>query len=82
MERCDDGAWRFINARGESQHGCAPGDTQPLGDWRQLPAEHAERGIQIDPKTATTGWRGERMDYGVATESLRFGAAADRRPAR
>ena len=34
MERCDDGAWRFTNARGESLHGCAPGHTQPLADWR------------------------------------------------
>ncbi len=41
----DKGAWRFFNARGESLHGCAPGHTQPLADWRQLPAEHAERGI-------------------------------------
>jgi len=80
MERCDDGAWRFFNVRGESLYGCAPGHTQPLGDWRKLPAEHAERGVHIDPHTATTGWRGERMDYGVAIDSLRFRAAAEQRP--
>jgi len=79
MERCDDGAWRFFNARGESLYGCAPGHTQPLADWRRLPAEHAECGIHIDAKTATTGWRGERMDYGVAIDSLRYRSAAEQR---
>ncbi len=82
MERCDDGAWRFTNARGESLHGCAPGHTQPLADWRQLPAEHAERGIKIDPNTAATGWRGERMDYSVAIDSLLYRSAADKRVER
>jgi hypothetical protein len=80
MARCDDGAWRFTNARGESLHGCSPGHTQPLADWRQLPAEHTERGIHIDPYTATTGWRGERMDYGIAIDSLRFRSAAEQHP--
>jgi hypothetical protein len=100
MERCDDGAWRFINARGEALYGCAPnhtysytpsqtpshapsqtssqtnGDKQPRADWRRLPAEHAERGIHITANTAATRWRGERMDYGIAIDSLRFRAAA------
>jgi len=79
MQRCDDGAWRFTNANGESLHACAPGHTQPLADWRDLAAAHAERGIHIDPGTATTGWRGERMDYSVAIDSLRFRTAADKR---
>jgi hypothetical protein len=79
MQRCDDGAWRFVNARGESLYGCAPGHTQPLADWRQLPAAHAERGIRIDSNTATTGWRGERMDYGIAIDSLLFRSAVDAR---
>lgn len=76
IERCDDGALRFTNARGESLHACAPGRSQPLADWRQVPAERAERGIHIDAHTATTGWRGERMDCGVAIDSLRFRSAA------
>jgi hypothetical protein len=72
MQRCDDGAWRFFNARGESLYGCAPGYTRPLADWRRLPAQHVELGVHIDSHTAITGWRGERMDYGVAIDSLRF----------
>jgi hypothetical protein len=40
---------------------------------------HAERGIRIDSNTATTGRRGERMDYGIAIDSLLFRAAADAR---
>ena len=82
MERCDDGAWRFFNARGESLYGCAPGHTRPFADWRRLPAEHAERGIQINASTAATGWRGERMDYGVTIDSLRFRSAAGKRVER
>jgi hypothetical protein len=78
MERCDDGAWRFYDARGQLRYGLAPGHTQPLADWRRLPAEHAGRGIRIDANTATTGWRGERMDYGVAIDSLLFRSAACR----
>jgi hypothetical protein len=79
MERCDDGAWRFYNAKGESLYGCAPGRTQPLADWRRLPAEHAERGIHIDANTAATGWRGERMHYGVAVDSLLFRSMTEQR---
>ena len=82
MQRCDDGAWRFTNARGESLHGCAPGHTQPLSDWRDLPAAHEKSGIKIDSGTATPGWRGERMDYGIAIDSLLFRSAADKRVER
>jgi hypothetical protein len=70
IDRCDDGAWRFSNKHGESMFACAPGHSQPLGDWRQLPVEHAARGIVIDAGTAATRWRGERMDYGIAIDSL------------
>ena len=82
MERCDDGAWRFFNARGDSLYGCAPGHTRPFADWRKLAVEHAERGVHIDANTAATGWRGERMDYGIAIDSLRFRSAADKRVER
>ena len=58
------------------------GTTQPFADWRKLPVEHAERGIHIDANTAATGWRGERMDYGIAIDSLLFRSAADKRVER
>lgn len=70
VERLDDGAWRFTNARGESREACAPGRTLPFGDGSQLVADHRERGLAIDPRTAATRWRGERMDYGLAVEVL------------
>jgi hypothetical protein len=41
-----------------------------LGDWRQLVAAHHERAIEIDARTATTRWRGEGMDYGLAIDVL------------
>jgi len=72
VERCDDGAWRFFNARGESLYSCAPGHTLPFGDWTQLASAHAACGIHIDARTGATGWRGERMDYGVAIDALLY----------
>jgi hypothetical protein len=35
-----------------------------------LPAVHDQQGIDIDKNTATTRWRGEKMDYGLAIEVL------------
>jgi hypothetical protein len=49
--------------------GVAPNHTQPLGDWKRLPAIHQERGIHINASTAATRWTGERMDYGLATDA-------------
>jgi hypothetical protein len=72
IERCDDGAWRFIRKSGESVYACAPNHTQPFKDWTELAAKNAERGIHIDANTAATRWRGESMDYGIAVESLLY----------
>jgi hypothetical protein len=66
----DDGALRFLKPNGQSLDSVAPGHSQPLGDWTQLPAQHAHRRIQIDAKTAVTKWTGEAMDYGWAVEGL------------
>jgi hypothetical protein len=70
IERLDDGAWRFTNARGESREACAPGRTLPFGDWSQLVEDHRAQGLAIDARTAATRWRGERMDHGLAIEVL------------
>jgi hypothetical protein len=35
-----------------------------------LPAAHDHEGIHIDKNTATTRWRGEKMDYGLAIDVL------------
>jgi Domain of unknown function (DUF222)/HNH endonuclease len=66
----DDGALRFVRPNGESFDSVAPDHTRPLSDWRQLPERHEQEGIHIDKKTATTRWRGETMDYGLAIEVL------------
>jgi hypothetical protein len=70
IERLDDGAWRFVKRSGEALHSCAPGCTQPFGDWTRLPAAHLEQGLHIDANTAATRWRGERMDHGLAIDLL------------
>jgi Domain of unknown function (DUF222)/HNH endonuclease len=59
IEMLDDGALRFVKQNGTAIDGVAPGCTQPLGDWRKLPAG-----------TAVNRWTGERMDYGLAVEVL------------
>ena len=41
IERLDDGALRFVKPNGAAIDSVAPGFTQPLGDWRQLPAASA-----------------------------------------
>ena len=60
IEILDDGALRFVRPDGVSVDNVAPGFTQPLGDWRKLPA--AARAVSV--------WRGERMDYGLAVEVM------------
>ncbi len=59
IEVLDDGALRFVMPNGAAVDSVAPGCTQPLGDWKQLPAGKAE-----------WRWKGERMDCGLAVEVL------------
>jgi hypothetical protein len=60
IERLDDGALRFVRPNGRTIDSVAPGCTQPLGDWTQLPAA-------TEPLAK---WRGDRMDYGLGVEVL------------
>jgi hypothetical protein len=66
----DDGALRFLKPDGQSFDSVAPDHTRPLLDWRRLSETHQQRGTYIDARTATTLWRGEVMDYGLAVEVL------------
>jgi hypothetical protein len=70
IQQLDDGALRFLKPDGGSFDSVAPDHTQPLGDWRQLPAIHDQLGIRIDANTAATRWAGEKMDYGLGIEVL------------
>jgi hypothetical protein len=70
IQRLDDSAVRFLRPDGQSFDSVAPDHTRPLCDWQQLPAVHDQQGIRIDKTTATTRWRGEKMDYGLAIEVL------------
>ena len=65
IQQLDDGALRFLKHNGESFESVAADHTQPLGDWRQLLADHEQQGIRIDKNTAATRWAGEKMDYGL-----------------
>jgi hypothetical protein len=70
IQRLDEGALRFLRPDGQSFDSVAPEHTRPLSDWRQLPAVHDQQGIRIDQNTATTRWRGEKMDDGLAIDVL------------
>ena len=59
IEILDDGALRFVKPNGVAIDSVLPGCTQPPGDSKRLPAG-----------TMVNGWRGERMDYGLAVEVL------------
>jgi hypothetical protein len=72
VERCHDGAWRFIKPDGESIESCSPGHSLPLTDWTALTKLNVGLGLNIDARTAVTRWRGERMDSGLAIESLLY----------
>jgi hypothetical protein len=41
------------------------------GDWTRLPS-HDSDDIVITQDTATTRWRGERMDYSIAIDALLY----------
>jgi hypothetical protein len=64
------GALRFLRPDGRRFDSVAADHTRPLGDWQQLPAVHEQQGLHISKDTATTRWRGERMDYGLGIEVL------------
>jgi len=70
VQMLDDGALRFVKPDGQCFDTVASGHTAPVGDWTQLVAAHRERSVHIDWKTATTGWRGETMDYDIALDVL------------
>jgi hypothetical protein len=76
----DDGALRFVKPNGKVLDSIAPGHSQPLGDWTQLPAQHERLQIHVDAKTAVTQWAGESMDYGLGVEVLMQRARRSMRP--
>jgi hypothetical protein len=59
VQTLDDGALRFVKPDGGAVDSVLPGCTQPLGDWRKLPAG-----------TEVWHYKGDRMDYGMAVDGL------------
>lgn len=59
----DDGAFRFVRPDGNTFDSPLPKVT----DWTALAASHP---IVINPRTAITGWTGERLDYRQAIDWL------------
>lgn len=69
IETLEGGAFRFVRADGRAMDGPRP-QRPTTYDWAALATQNAAAGVEIDAKTATTRWRGERMDYGLAIEVL------------
>jgi hypothetical protein len=69
VEVLDDGAFRFVRPDGRAIDSAAAGHTKPF-DWHALAEQHRHGDIHITRDTAVTLWRGERMDYSLATEVL------------
>lgn len=65
-----DGALRFVGRDGECCDSVAAGHSVPLANWGSLVAAHRDRSVHIDKSAAATRWRGEPIDYGLATELL------------
>ena len=64
----DDGALRFVRRDGVDLD--AAGYMQPAGAWSELRSSHERACIRIDADTAIHRWSGERLDYGLAIETL------------
>jgi hypothetical protein len=62
IETPPGGGWRFLHPDGRHFEVIRCTHT-PTYDGDELEQTHAELGIDIDPDTAATRWRGERMDY-------------------
>jgi hypothetical protein len=66
VQRLDDGALRFVDARGRTLEAAPP----TAGTLTRLLAANAARGIRIDAATATGLWCGEDMDLDMAVAGL------------
>ena len=75
------GGWRFVHPDG--RHFEIVRHTAPTPyHWEDLEHTHTELGIHIQPNTAATRWRGERMDYDLGVWVLCQQAARTRRERR
>ena len=77
VEAQDRGGWRFLHPDGRHFEiiRCAAPDPY---DGEELEYTHTQLGIHIDPDTAATRWRGERMDYDLGVWALCQQAAGAR----
>jgi Domain of unknown function (DUF222)/HNH endonuclease len=64
----ESGTFQFIRQDGRVFDGVLP--PMQRWEWRDLLQSNFDRGEKIDAHTATTLWRGERMDYRLAIASL------------
>lgn len=78
IEVLDDGAFRFVRPDSRGLNSPRPLH-QNAYDGTALVTQNAARGVEIDSRTATTRWRGERMDYGLGVEVLLAQAARGQR---
>jgi hypothetical protein len=68
IKTLENGQWEFLNAEGRPYHN-QPRKNPPAHDWNEIHSVNEENGIYIDSQTAVTRWRGEKMDYDMASRS-------------
>lgn len=66
----DDGAPQFVRPNRAAIPLAASAVEPPLGYWPELEDENLRFGIEIGPRTITSRWLGEQMDYDIALEGL------------
>jgi hypothetical protein len=77
VEAQDRGGWRFLHPDGRHFEIIRCTAPDPY-HGEELEHAHSELGIHIDPDTAATRWRGERMDYDLGVWVLSQQAAGAR----
>jgi hypothetical protein len=68
VQTLNDGALRFVRPDGRCFDSTSALPVQ--SDWTELRSSNQNAGVHIDPKTASTRWKGESMDYGFAVQAL------------
>lgn len=71
IEVLDAEALRFRKPSSESFESVAAEHSLAMTNWREVIADNGG-GIWRQPRTATTRWTGEAMDYQIAIDSLLF----------
>ena len=78
VERQPDGQLRFRRPDGRPLPDVPPPAVVPANPSDTVRAQNEARGVEINARTATPGWQGERLDVGWAISVLHPRAVSSR----